>query len=114
MPRVMVEMFVKEHLRADHVVGSELVVNRFGLATGLIKEGGDSVSGRVGELFGDDQPCMGLGRAKSCSSFLSMCKVSSSFLKEIFVEKQLVDKATIFTFLKIKLEFSYIPRNKYL
>ncbi|PSR93122.1 Glycerol-3-phosphate acyltransferase [Actinidia chinensis var. chinensis] len=76
-PRVMVEMFVKEHLRADHVVGSELVVNRFGLATGLIEEGGDSVSGRVGELFGDDQPCMGLGRAESRSSFLSMCKEKS-------------------------------------
>ncbi|PSS33356.1 Glycerol-3-phosphate acyltransferase [Actinidia chinensis var. chinensis] len=76
-PRVMVEMFMKEHLRADHVVGSELVVNRFGLATGLIKEGGDSVSARVGELFGDEQPCMWLGKAESCSSFLSMCKENS-------------------------------------
>ncbi|RYR65438.1 hypothetical protein Ahy_A03g011369 [Arachis hypogaea] len=37
MPRVMVERFVKEHLRADEVVGVELCVNRFGLATGLVR-----------------------------------------------------------------------------
>ncbi|CAN1746882.1 Glycerol-3-phosphate acyltransferase 5 [Linum perenne] len=40
-PRVMVERFVKDHLRADEVIGSELVVNRFGYATGLVKDGGD-------------------------------------------------------------------------
>ncbi|GJV69523.1 hypothetical protein Tco_1485032 [Tanacetum coccineum] len=35
MPRVMVERFVKEHLRADYVIGSELMVSWFGLASGL-------------------------------------------------------------------------------
>ncbi|KAD2805132.1 hypothetical protein E3N88_38509 [Mikania micrantha] len=35
IPTVLVERFVKEHLLADEVVGTELVVSRFGLATGL-------------------------------------------------------------------------------
>ncbi|CAI9273595.1 unnamed protein product [Lactuca saligna] len=38
MPRVMVERFAREHLGADDVVGSELGVSRFGLATGLVQE----------------------------------------------------------------------------
>ncbi|XP_042510922.1 glycerol-3-phosphate acyltransferase 5-like [Macadamia integrifolia] len=37
-PRVMVERFVKEHLRAHQVIGRELVVNRLGLATGFVKD----------------------------------------------------------------------------
>ncbi|XP_043691295.1 glycerol-3-phosphate acyltransferase 5-like [Telopea speciosissima] len=35
-PRLMVERFLKEHLRADEVIGTELVVNRFGFATGFV------------------------------------------------------------------------------
>ena len=81
MPTIMVERFVKEHLRADEVVGCELVVNRFGLATGFVK--GEVGSGhfcdRVGKLVaeGFKQPTLGLGRpTSSSSSFLSLCKVS--------------------------------------
>ncbi|XP_052204171.1 glycerol-3-phosphate acyltransferase 7-like [Diospyros lotus] len=77
MPRIMVERFVKEHLRADDVVGNELVVNRFGFATGSIRGNDDvgSVSDRVAALFGDDdQPSMGLGRKTRSDSFLSLCK----------------------------------------
>ncbi|XP_031107721.1 glycerol-3-phosphate acyltransferase 5-like [Ipomoea triloba] len=77
MPRIMVEMFVKGHLRADEVVGSELAVNQFGFATGFIKEGFDSVHERVAKLFeGDDdgQPSLGLGRSNPGSSYLSLCK----------------------------------------
>ncbi|KAG5557795.1 hypothetical protein RHGRI_007885 [Rhododendron griersonianum] len=78
-PRVMVERFVKEHLRADEVVGSELVVNRFGLATGFVKEDVGSLSDRVAALFGNDgvQPSMGLGLPESGSSFLSLCMEES-------------------------------------
>lgn len=77
-PRVMVERFLKEHLRADDVIGSELVVNRFGLATGFIKDGTGSISsGRVAELFGDEQPSMGLARPESGSSLLAICKEQS-------------------------------------
>ncbi|CAK9134813.1 unnamed protein product [Ilex paraguariensis] len=76
-PRIMVEMFVKEHLRADEVIGSELVVNRFGFTTGLIEDDFGSISDRVAELFGDKQPSLGLGRPQSGSSSLSLCTEQS-------------------------------------
>ncbi|KAI4383975.1 hypothetical protein MLD38_009752 [Melastoma candidum] len=37
MPRIMVERFVKDHLMADEVIGSELKVGLLGCATGFIK-----------------------------------------------------------------------------
>lgn len=74
-PRVMVERFVKEHLRADEVIGSELVVNRFGFATGFVKKDIRSISDRVAKLFVDETPSLGLGRpASTGSSFMSLCK----------------------------------------
>ncbi|XWS65968.1 hypothetical protein CRYUN_Cryun05aG0159400 [Craigia yunnanensis] len=73
-PRIMVERLVKEHLRADEVIGSELVVNRFGFATGFIKGDIASVSNRVAKLFTDDEPILGLGRATSDFQFFSSCK----------------------------------------
>ncbi|XP_050209012.1 glycerol-3-phosphate acyltransferase 5-like [Mercurialis annua] len=73
MPRVMVERFAKEHLRADEVVGSELIVNRFGFATGFVK--GDSfASSRVATVFTDKKADLGLGRIASSSSFMSLCE----------------------------------------
>lgn len=79
MPRVMVEMFVKEHLRADKVVGCELEFNRFGFATGFVKGGFGFVGEEIYEMFdlgnGGTRPSMGLGRP-SCSSFLDLCEVS--------------------------------------
>ncbi|KAI9156364.1 hypothetical protein LWI28_004948 [Acer negundo] len=75
MPRVMVERFAKEHLRADEVIGSELWVNRFGFASGFIKGDSSSISRRVSKLFVDEKPTLGLGRVASVgSSFLSLCK----------------------------------------
>ncbi|EEF30816.1 ER glycerol-phosphate acyltransferase [Ricinus communis] len=76
MPRIMAERFVKEHLRADEVVGSELIVNRFGFATGFIKgvDVDSFISSRVAKLFIDEKPTLGLGRTASGSSFLSLCK----------------------------------------
>ncbi|KAF8395147.1 hypothetical protein HHK36_019088 [Tetracentron sinense] len=73
-PRVMVERFVKEHLRADEVVGSELVVNRFGFATGFVREEFGSTHDHVAVLIKDQQPTIGLGRRTSNPSFLSLCK----------------------------------------
>ncbi|KAL3838429.1 hypothetical protein ACJIZ3_023020 [Penstemon smallii] len=76
MPRVMVERFVKEHLKADEVIGSELCVNRFGFCTGFVKEGFGSISESVVAVFGDERPSLGLGRSTggSGSMFLSLCK----------------------------------------
>ncbi|MCE2056196.1 hypothetical protein HAX54_044207 [Datura stramonium] len=79
IPRIMVERFVKEHLRADDVIGSELVVNNSGLATGFIKDDfDDSISRKVSALFGGEiQPSLGLGRPQNGSSFLSLCEEQS-------------------------------------
>lgn len=74
-PRIMVEMFVKEHLRADGVIGSELVINRFGYATGLVRgHDASSISSRVAKLFVNERPSLGLGSVTSGSHFLSLCK----------------------------------------
>ncbi|XP_074282589.1 glycerol-3-phosphate acyltransferase 7-like [Silene latifolia] len=61
-PRVMVERFVKDHLMVDHVIGSELVVNRFGFATGFVMQVG-SYDSRVDKVIGDHQSCLLLGRS---------------------------------------------------
>ncbi|KAL9245215.1 hypothetical protein vseg_018891 [Gypsophila vaccaria] len=79
-PQVMVEWFAKEHLGADQVIGSELVVNRFGRATGLVRDVGSGIeSCRVEKIFGGEVPCLGLGRPTSdicfgSTSFMSLCE----------------------------------------
>ena len=82
MPRVMVEMFAKEHLIADEVIGSELIVNRFGFVTGLIRETDidQSVLNHVADLFVDGRPRIGLARpGKTISTtFLSLCEVNTT------------------------------------
>lgn len=79
MPRVMVERFVKEHLRADEVIGTELSVSRFGFATGFVQETGfeSSVCDRVASMFNGHQPSLGLARTLSDSPYLSLCKVNT-------------------------------------
>ncbi|XXG54551.1 hypothetical protein AAC387_Pa03g2398 [Persea americana] len=74
-PRVMVERFVKDHLCAEEVVGVELDVNRFGFATGFIKNMNGGISERVQAKFKNDQADLGLGRPTTAPSlFLSHCK----------------------------------------
>lgn len=80
MPRVMVERFAKEHLRADEVIGTDLIVNRFGFVTGLIRETDvdQSVLNRVANLFADQRPQLGLGRpaVTTSTTFFSLCEVN--------------------------------------
>lgn len=79
LPRVMVERFAKEHLRADEVIGCDLGFNRLGFATGFVKGGIGCVGEEICKVFnlgnGGSRPSMGLGRPSSCSSFLGLCKV---------------------------------------
>ncbi|KAL3719206.1 hypothetical protein ACJRO7_004203 [Eucalyptus globulus] len=74
MPRVMVERFAKEHLQADEVIGSELIVNRFGYATGLTKGDNKYFVDNVKKFFDGEQPTLGLRRPSSSSLVLSLCK----------------------------------------
>ncbi|KAL8050321.1 hypothetical protein ABFX02_06G075400 [Erythranthe guttata] len=79
MPRVMVERFAKEHLRADDVVGSELCINRFGFATGFVEDDFDCIGRKVGELIRVDERrrCLGLARrtrGSVGSLFLPSCQ----------------------------------------
>lgn len=99
MPRVMVERFVKEHLRGDEIIGSDLVVNRFGFAMGLVNDDGGSVDECVLRLFDDEKPCLGLGRLESGSSFLSLCKVSYDVMLVFF----------LFGLLTNSLQFNFCP-----
>ncbi|CAL5190013.1 unnamed protein product [Lathyrus oleraceus] len=79
MPKVLVERFVKEHLRADEVIGSELVFNRFGLATGFVQSDSiTTVSERVAKLFNNEVPTLGMARLSTTTStnhsFSKLCK----------------------------------------
>jgi glycerol-3-phosphate acyltransferase len=81
MPRVMVERFVKEHLRADEVIGSELVFNRFGLATGFVQSDSiTTVSERVAKVLNNEVPTLGMARLSNTTSsnhsFYKLCKVT--------------------------------------
>lgn len=81
MPKVLVERFVKEHLRADEVIGSELVFNRFGLATGFVQSDSiTTVSERVAKLFNNEVPTLGMARLSTTTStnhsFSKLCKVT--------------------------------------
>ncbi|XP_057520084.1 glycerol-3-phosphate acyltransferase 7-like [Amaranthus tricolor] len=74
-PRVMVERFLKMHLGANEVIGSELIFNRFGFATGWVRDI-RSISDRVDRLFGNEEMSLALGRWIGFDSptFVSLCK----------------------------------------
>ncbi|KAF8109517.1 hypothetical protein N665_0095s0084 [Sinapis alba] len=76
MPRVMVERFAKQYLIAEEVIGTELIVNRFGFVTGLIQETDidTTVLNRVAALFVDQKPHLGLGRRSVSTTFISLCE----------------------------------------
>ncbi|XP_004490877.1 glycerol-3-phosphate acyltransferase 5 [Cicer arietinum] len=79
MPRVMVKRFVKEHLLADEVIGSELIFNRFGFATGFVHcDSITSVSESVAKVFNNEVITLGMTRINTTTSsnhlFSKLCK----------------------------------------
>ncbi|CAN0897330.1 Glycerol-3-phosphate acyltransferase 1 [Linum grandiflorum] len=80
VPRVMVELFLKEYLDVANVVGTELgQVSRSGgksYFTGFVSGDGIVVKHRaVVDLFGDDKkPDVGIGSSSQDYPFLSLCK----------------------------------------
>lgn len=92
MPRIMVERFVKEHLRADEIVGSELSFNRFGFATGLVQgDSIDTISERVAMLFNDDASILGMGRPSTGSIYNSFCQLCKEQMHPPFLTSQKYD-----------------------
>ncbi|KAH9325337.1 hypothetical protein KI387_005515 [Taxus chinensis] len=80
-PRVMVESFLKRHVQAEEVIGTEIEVNRFGRATGFVKVPGVLLGLHkrfaVKALFGDATPTVGLGREIPVErSFMALCQES--------------------------------------
>ncbi|CAO2835611.1 unnamed protein product [Amaranthus hypochondriacus] len=78
-PTVMVEVFVKEYLGADKVLGTEIEVNpKTRRATGFVKGRGVLVGEKkkqvILEEFGDDLPHVGLGDRVSDHDFMALCK----------------------------------------
>lgn len=58
-PKIMVERFVKEHLRAGEVIGTELSFNRFGFATGFVLgHSNNTISERVANFFDNEAPTL--------------------------------------------------------
>ncbi|XP_042511112.1 glycerol-3-phosphate acyltransferase 5-like [Macadamia integrifolia] len=94
-PRVMVERFVKEHLRAEVVIGSELVVNRFGFATGFVRDEVASSPSFVGK---EQLHHPFIGNWKNDKQFVLPGPV-------IFHDGRLVKRPTPFTALLILLWF---------
>lgn len=75
VPRVMVEEFLKEYLRVDHVFGTELhVVGSY--FTGLLSDSGLLVKHRaLKDVLGEIKPDIGLGRCNLHDHlFISLCK----------------------------------------
>ncbi|BBN16154.1 glycerol-3-phosphate acyltransferase [Marchantia polymorpha subsp. ruderalis] len=77
-PRIMVEVFAKECLGADEVIGSEIEVTKGGYATGFVKAPGVLVGvnkeNALKAKFVDDQPDVGMGDRKTDYPFMSLCK----------------------------------------
>ncbi|CAM6099235.1 unnamed protein product [Calypogeia fissa] len=77
-PRIMVEVFAKEFLFADAVLGTEIEVTRGGRATGFVKCPGvllgEEKAKALYRTLGDHVADIGMGDRASDSGFISMCK----------------------------------------
>lgn len=77
-PRIMVEVFLKDYLGADMVVGTEIATYR-GRATGFVNQPGVLVGSKKAAAlrrpFGDERPEIGLGDRETDFPFMTLCKV---------------------------------------
>lgn len=77
-PRIMVEVFAKEYLFADEVLGTEIEVTPGGRATGFVKSPGvlvgEEKAKALDQRLGDQVADIGVGDRESDSGFISMCK----------------------------------------
>ncbi|CAM6105618.1 unnamed protein product [Calypogeia fissa] len=77
-PRVMVEVFGKEYLGADEILGSEMQVTKGGYCTGFVKAPGilvgDNKVNAMLEKFGKNVPDVGMGDRETDWPFMSLCK----------------------------------------
>ncbi|XP_068665276.1 glycerol-3-phosphate acyltransferase 1-like [Aristolochia californica] len=83
VPRVMVEGFLKEYLKVDYVIGTELQVFK-GYFTGFLTDSGVLVKNKAfKEFFGETKPDIGLGgRNLHDNLFISLCKEAYVVNKE--------------------------------
>ncbi|XP_077229594.1 glycerol-3-phosphate acyltransferase 1 [Tasmannia lanceolata] len=82
VPRVMVEGFLKEYLKVDNVVGTELQMVH-GYFTGFLTSGLLVKHKAVKELFGESKPDIGLGGSSLHDQlFISLCKEAYVVNKE--------------------------------
>lgn len=86
-PRVMVEVFLKEYLGADEVIGTEIGSYK-GRATGLVcRPGvlvGEKKAAAMVERLGEESPAIGLGDRKTDHPFMLRCKVRIRSLMSSF------------------------------
>ncbi|RWR72621.1 glycerol-3-phosphate 2-O-acyltransferase 6-like protein isoform X1 [Cinnamomum micranthum f. kanehirae] len=79
-PRIMVEVFLKDYLGADLVVGTEIATYK-GRATGFVNQPGVLVGCKKAtalcRAFGDERPEIGLGDRKTDFPFMTLCKAVS-------------------------------------
>jgi glycerol-3-phosphate acyltransferase len=82
-PRVMVEVFGKEFLGADEILGSEMQVTKGGYCTGFVKSPGILVGenklNSMIETFGDNVPDVGMGDRETDWPFMALCKVRNCY-----------------------------------
>ncbi|KAJ8643465.1 hypothetical protein MRB53_005213 [Persea americana] len=94
-PRIMVEVFLKDYLGADMVVGTEIATYR-GRATGFVNQPGVLVGSKkaaaLRRAFGDERPEIGLGDRETDFPFMTLCKESYMVLPEPKVEAVSLEK----------------------
>ncbi|KAF3643150.1 Glycerol-3-phosphate 2-O-acyltransferase 6 [Capsicum annuum] len=76
-PRIMVEPFLKDYLRADIVIGTEIETYK-GRATGFVRSPGVLIGQKKADAlrktFGESQPEIGLGDRDTDIPFMTLCK----------------------------------------